>query len=88
MSAIGRRIKKVEQSLSQKELLDFGYNFFKDNTPIASGNARRSTKKEGTDTIHADYAYALRLNNGWSKQAPEGMAKPMFKEIQKYLKGI
>jgi hypothetical protein len=88
MSAINQRLKKVESSLSQKELLNFAHDFFVKATPIDSGNARKRTKKEGSDTIFADYAYAKRLDQGWSKQAPDGMSKPLFAELTKHIKGI
>jgi len=44
-------------------------------TPIASGNARRNTNLNG-QTIVASYPYAQRLDEGWSKQARNGMTKP------------
>lgn len=87
MSAIKRRIDQVERKLDQREILDLAYDVFKKTTPIRTGNARKSTKKEGTDTIFADYAYAKRLDQGYSRQAPDGMSKPMFAEIRKHLRG-
>lgn len=45
-------------------------------TPVDKGNARRRTRLQGRDTILADYAYAERLDQGWSKQAPRGMTEP------------
>lgn len=47
-------------------------------TPIRSGNARRQTRLVG-DTISADYPYASRLENGWSRQAPTGMSEPTWR---------
>lgn len=87
MSAITRRIEQVEKKLDQREILDLAYDVFKNTTPIRTGNARKKTKKEGTDTIFADYAYAKRLDQGYSRQAPDGMSKPMFAEIRKHLRG-
>jgi hypothetical protein len=49
---------------------------FKSLTPIDTGNARRKTKLVGNTTIEANYAYAQPLDNGHSKQAPQGMTKP------------
>jgi hypothetical protein len=71
------QIKKVEQ-LPQKAA-----DYYKSITPIDTGNARKNTKLEGDKTIHADYAYAQRLDQGWSKQAPKGMTKP----TEQWLKG-
>ena len=73
--------KKLERRL--REVNEFLDNLprsmseeFTKNTPIRSGNARNSTKLEGS-RINADYAYAKRLEkDGWSKQAPEGMSTP------------
>lgn len=56
-------------------------DYFHDITPIRSGNARRNTRLSG-DEIVANYPYAQRLDNGWSKQAPMGMTKPTEKKIQ------
>lgn len=55
---------------------------FKQHTPIRSGNARRKTRLDD-DTIRADYSYAVRLDQGSSKQAPDGMTKPTFAWIKK-----
>lgn len=85
---ITNRLKQIEQSLDQKQLLNVAFNHFKSITPVDSGNAKRNTRKQGSDSIHADYAYATRLNKGWSKQADDGMSKPTIDEIQKYLKKI
>lgn len=88
MNNINRRLQEVDKKLDQKELLNLAYDYFKKTTPIDSGNARKRTKKEGADTIFADYPYAQRLDKGYSRQAPDGMSKPMFEEIRKYIKGI
>jgi len=56
--------------------------FFKRSTPIDTGNARRNTKTNVKNkTISGDYAYAGRLDNGWSKQAPQGMSDPTSDEL-------
>ena len=54
-------------------------------TPIKSGNARRRTRvdKQG---ITADYAYAERLNTGWSDQAPRGMSTETIRYFDSALK--
>lgn len=88
MSNISRRLDVVSSKLNNKEVLDFAYDVFVKATPINTGNARKNTVTQGTDTIFADYAYAKRLDQGWSNQAKDGMTKPMFEEVRKYLKGI
>ncbi len=82
---IEARLKELESDLSQKQLLDEGYKFFKNITPKDTGNAKRRTKQQGRDSIHADYAYAGRLNRGWSLQAKDGMSQPTIEHIQKYI---
>lgn len=49
---------------------------FKQLTPIDTGNARRNTNLVGNDRIEARYPYAVPLDNGHSRQAPQGMTKP------------
>lgn len=85
---INNRLQEITRDLDQKKLLDEGYKFFSAKTPIDQGNARRSTRKQGGDSIHADYAYAGRLNRGWSNQAKDGMSKPTIEHLQKYIKSI
>ena len=67
---IGRRLDKIKTDLAQ--LPADAHTKFVSITPIDTGNARRSTALRGT-AIDANYAYAQRLNTGWSKQAPNGM---------------
>lgn len=51
-------------------------------TPIDTGNARRRTRLVNNDTIEANYPYAVPLDNGHSKQAPQGMTKPFEKWVR------
>lgn len=74
LSRLGKRLK---QQLPKK-----AWKFFKDITPIDTGYGRRHTKLRGT-TVHADYHYASYLDNGHSKQAPQGMSKPTKKYLDK-----
>lgn len=57
-------------------------------TPVRSGNARRKTRLQGTDTIAARYPYARPLDQGWSRQAPQGMSAPVFEYIRRLLRRI
>jgi hypothetical protein len=64
-------------------------NHFVSITPIDKGNARRSTSLTGNKTIHANYAYAQRLDQGYSKQfGGKGMTKPTEKFIRDRVKQI
>ena len=60
------------------------FEYFRDHTPIRSGNARRKTSLKG-DEIRAEYPYAGRLDEGYSSQAPAGMTDPTVKYIEKTL---
>ena len=60
--------------------------FVKD-TPIRSGNARRKTRLSGNKIV-AGYNYAQKLDEGFSKQAPEGMTKPTEQFIEKRMAEI
>lgn len=64
-----------------------GFKVFKDKTPKRSGNAKNKTKLQG-NTINADYDYATRLNQGYSKKAPRGMTEPTVDYLRKLVKRI
>ena len=73
-----------------EELPTRAYMFFKKITPIDTGNARSRTRLTG-NTIRANYNYAGRLDEGYSRQAPNGMVVPtrefIEKELRKIMKG-
>jgi hypothetical protein len=82
--AIVKRINELEKALDPNNLAKEAYDYFKGITPVRSGNAKRSTRLQGNE-IQADYAYAQRLDGGYSNQAPFGMTKPTEKFIQEYI---
>lgn len=61
---------------------------FKALTPIDTGHARRNTRLVKNDTIEANYPYAQPLDQGHSRQAPQGMTKPFEKWVRGKLKQI
>ena len=63
------------------------HRVFKGETPIRTGNARRRTRLQG-EVIKADYPYATQLDDGKSRQAPEGMTKPTEQYITKRVNAI
>ena len=75
-------IKELEQ-LAPATMKEAGA-YFKSITPIDTGNARRktSTRKQ---TISADYGYAGKLDEGYSRQAPQGMSDPTIDQIEKII---
>jgi len=79
-----KRLNKIQQVTDPTKLAKEAYNYFVSITPIDSGNARRNTSLQG-DEIHASYPYAKRLDQGWSKQAAQGMTKPTEKYIANYI---
>ncbi len=50
-------------------------NYFHRITPRDTGNARRNTRLKDKQIL-ADYGYAGKLDEGYSKQAPTGMSDP------------
>lgn len=63
------------------------YDVFVANTPVASGNAKKKTRITGT-VIEANYAYAKRLDEGWSRQSPRGMTQPTQEFLKKRLNSL
>lgn len=79
------RLNQIAKNTTPNELARVAYPTFKDFTPKRSGNAQNKTKLKG-DTIHANYPYAKRLDEGYSKQHNGvGMTEPTLKAIQEYL---
>jgi hypothetical protein len=61
------------------------YIFWKNITPIDTGNAKRRTRLQGRK-IKANYNYAVPLDNGHSKQAPNGMSEPTERYIKQRIR--
>lgn len=71
---ISKELERIKRDLIK--LPNDSANELKRTTPIKSGNAKNKTTLKSKESIVADYPYATRLDNGWSKQAPKGMTKP------------
>lgn len=99
MSNITDRLNKILQTLDDKNISRVAYDSFKSNTPVGDpnrwktkykpknykpGNARRKTVLQGNE-IQANYPYAVRLEEGYSSQAPKGMTEPTIKDIREYI---
>tara|TARA_R110000868_G_scaffold289538_1_gene549736 strand:+ start:94 stop:354 length:261 start_codon:yes stop_codon:yes gene_type:complete len=78
-------LKNIKGKLQQ--LPAEAYVQFVKETPIDTGNARRKTKLLGSK-IRAAYAYAKRLDRGWSKQSPRGMIAPTKEWMRKRIRQI
>lgn len=94
------RVKQIKKVLDPNNLANVGFPVFYRNTPLGNpllwkskkapkgyhpGNAKKHTIKSG-DEIRANYPYAQRLDNGWSRQSPQGMVKPTIAAIRAYIK--
>ncbi len=78
-------IKDVEDMFNElldmpQDVMDDAFKFYKNKTPVRSGNARSKTKLRNKN-IKSEYSYASKLDEGWSKQAPQGMSEPTIDYI-------
>lgn len=77
---MSRSLGQIEQRIDRMPKQAFA--FWRKITPKRSGNAKRKTILQG-NTIRARYPYAQRLDEGWSKKAPQGMYKPTLEYLKK-----
>jgi hypothetical protein len=82
---INFRLDQIKKDLKDQKIAKVGYDFFVQTTPRKTGNAQNSTFLKA-NVIYANYPYAQRLDDGWSKQAPKGMTEPTLKHVEKYIK--
>lgn len=85
LTQIQTNLTKIRNKIDK--VPDEAYKVFVSNTPVRSGNARRKTKLR-KDSIEANYPYAKRLDEGYSKQSPKGMVEPTLQFIRKRIKQI
>jgi hypothetical protein len=79
--SLKRRVKGLQQIAQQ------GHTHFKKITPKRSGNAKnRTVLNKGN--IEANYPYAVRLDKGWSRQAPRGMVQPTIEYMRKLVNHV
>jgi len=83
--AFSLRVKEIKGVLNADKMAKLALPTFKANTPIKTGNARSNTGVFKNEII-ADYPYATRLDEGYSKQKPNGMTRPTIKFLQDYIK--
>lgn len=88
---IDRKLQGLKQLVPQ--IMPPTFQYFRQITPIDTGNARRQTTLSG-NVINANYPYAKVLDNGrvfsagkmrGSKQAPYGMSEPTIQFFMKKL---
>jgi hypothetical protein len=85
-NAVTASLRRIQSQLDK--LPSEALAVFVKNTPKDTGNARRKTKLVSKKTIEANYPYAQRLDQGWSKQSPQGMTKPTEQFIKQRLRKI
>ena len=72
-------LKRIQRELAK--IPGQAYDVWYQNTPVRSGNARKRTRLVGSQ-IQAKYAYAQRLDEGYSRQSPQGMSEPTRRFIE------
>lgn len=85
----GRRFEARQREVERflRELPRDMHEKFRELTPIDTGNARSKTELSG-NRIEGNYAYAGRLNEGWSSQAPQGMFQPTVDFVRSRLRDL
>ena len=78
-------LQRIDQQL--RKLAADAFDVFYKNTPRRSGNARSKTRLAGSEII-ANYPYAERLDDGYSRQSPDGMTKPTEEFIERRTRQI
>lgn len=68
-----------------KDAIDDTFPVYKKATPIRTGNARRKTRKRSANKIISNYGYAGKLDDGWSKQSPDGFTAPSIDNIVRFV---
>jgi hypothetical protein len=81
------RLNMLKTKLTAKALVDVGYPVFLEHTPVLTGNAKKHTSKTSSQ-INAQYPYAQRLNEGYSRKSPQGMSKPTIEAIRAYIRKV
>jgi hypothetical protein len=84
MNAIVKKLKEIKIILNDDDLAQKGADYMRSITPIRSGNARRNTYSDN-NLIRAEYPYAKRLDEGWSKQNQIGLIEPTLQYLEKYI---
>ena len=82
-----REVDKMFEDLMDmdKDVMADAFETFKESTPEDTGYAKNTAtklkKKKKNYYIHAQYPYAKRLDEGWSKKKPKGMTAPTERKI-------
>lgn len=82
-----KQVDKLLDTLGDlpSDAMNKAYPYLKSETPKKTGNARRNTSHRSNSLkIKSKYGYAGRLDEGWSRQAPDGFTDPTIDFIQDY----
>jgi len=83
---IVKKLREISIMLDENKLADEGARFMESITPYKSGNAKRHTSADG-NIIRADYPYAQRLDDNWSKQTKgKGLVKPTIDHLEELIR--
>lgn len=85
MNNIVSKLREISILLDENKLATEGAKFMQSITPIKSGNAKRNTRANG-NLIEANYPYAKRLDEGWSKQNQIGLIDPTIDHLEELIR--
>lgn len=89
LTSFNRQMAQLAKAIDT--LPEDAHTEFVKNTPVRTGNARRNTQLQNNKIV-ANYNYSQELEDGRSRQAPNGMIEPteqwIQREVDRRLKGI
>jgi len=85
MNKIVSKLNSIKSLLNENAIAAEGAKYMQSITPFKSGNAKRHTVANG-NLIEANYPYAKRLDEGWSKQNQIGLIDPTMKHMEEYIR--
>lgn len=78
-------LQKLDREI--RSIMPKAYKVWVQNTPKDQGSAKSKTFLKG-NTIHANYQYAEKLDDGYSAKSPNGMSQPTTDFITKQIKSL
>lgn len=84
LASVKREIRSVVEDVIQ-ETQDTVYKEVRATTPVRTGNAKKNWRKSSTrgklDVVNR-VPYIERLEDGWSRKAPNGMVGPTLAKLK------
>jgi hypothetical protein len=78
-------LQKLDREI--RSIMPKAYKVWVQNTPKDQGGAKSKTSLKG-NTIHANYQYADKLDDGYSPKSPNGMSQPTTDFITEQIKSL